>query len=65
MATGIVENFNPAANAGTIAPTDGTPPFPFVVAMIAPGTVLHEDARVEYDLVVVHGAPQPQNIRLF
>ncbi|MGA5565296.1 cold-shock protein [Streptomyces platensis] len=65
MATGIVENFNPAANAGTIVPTDGAPPLQFVAAMIAAGTVLHEDARVEYDVVMVAGLPQPHNIRLF
>lgn len=65
MPTGIVENFNPAAQTGTIVPTDGTPAMHFVAAMIAPGNALHEEARVEYDLVVAAAGPQPHNIRLF
>ncbi|MFI0717527.1 cold-shock protein [Streptomyces sp. NPDC021224] len=65
MPTGIVENFNPVALTGTIMPTDGTPALQFVAAMIAPATVLHQDARVEYDLVVAAAGPQPHNIRLF
>jgi cold shock CspA family protein len=53
MPTGIVENFNPAAQTGTIVPTDGTPAMQFVGAMIAPGNALREEARVEYDHTAV------------
>ncbi|MGW5354753.1 cold-shock protein [Streptomyces sp. NPDC004031] len=65
MPTGIVENYNAVAQTGTIAPTDGTPAVHFVAAMIAFGTVLYDEARVEYDLVATAAGPQPHNIRLF
>lgn len=64
MPTGIVENFNAAANSGSISPTDGTPTVHFVAANIAPGTVLHEDARVDYTVAMVMGVRTPQNIQL-